>query len=265
MGAMQQRGKQTGIGALRLSREREARERRCVPPSKRQPTKAKKGAGAPRTRSKGKPLWEVILFSGTTGASTALVHSRPVPCDQAPMKGLQGKERRAFFAWWFAFRQETHTFPNPASLHFWKTVTPCLLLVCSPTPYVVFERGRGTSRGGIAPLLVEERTRWLQTDFPSVGRSVVSARGGGITHSSTAAPAAGSVAILRYGRVLRRGIRPGLGVSSRPTVTQWGIDQRLLLAYGKYPHLTAEPECKSWRFHPFVSARGWPPYSQGDL
>ena len=134
-----------------------------------------------------------------------------------------------------------------------------------PTPYVVFERGRGTSRGGIAPLLVEERTRWLQTDFPSVGRSVVSARGGGITHSSTAAPAAGSVAIPRYGRVLRRGIRPGLGVSSRPTVTQWGIDQRLLLAYGKYPHLTAEPECKSWRFHPFVSARGWPPYSQGGL
>ncbi len=123
------------------------------------------------------------------------------------------------FAWWFAFRQETHTFPNPASLHFWKTVTPCLLLVCSPTPYVVFERGRGTSRGGHNPSFVEERTRWLQTDFPSVGRSVVSARGGGITHSSTAAPAAGSVAILRYGRVLRRGIRPGLGVSSRPIVT----------------------------------------------
>lgn len=103
-----------------------------MPPSKRQPTKAKKGAGAPRAQVKGNPLWEVILFSGTTGASTALVHSRPVPCDQAPMKGLQGKERRAFFAWWFAFRQETHTFPNPASLHFWKTVTPCLFLGLLP-------------------------------------------------------------------------------------------------------------------------------------
>lgn len=112
--------------------------------------------------------------------------------------------------------------------------------------------GEEPPEGGITPLFVEERTRWLQTDFPSVGRSVVSARGGGITHSSTAAPAAGAMAILRYGRVLRRGIRPGLGVSSRPTVTQWGIDQRLLLAYGKYPHLTAEPECKSWRFHPSI-------------
>ena len=106
------------------------------------PQKAKKGAGAPRARSKGKPLWEVILFSGTTGASTALVHSRPVPCDQAPMKGLQGKERRAFFAWWFAFRQETHTFPNPAALHFWKTVTPCLFLGLFPQLLTSF-RGEG--------------------------------------------------------------------------------------------------------------------------
>ena len=237
MGAMQQRGKQTRIGALRLSREREARgEEVCASIEK---TNHKARGLRPSRPARGPAL------------------CAPKPLLRQNLAGVR-KIRRGerSFAWWFAFRQETHTFPNPASLHFWKTVTPCLLLVCSPTPYVVFERGRGTSGGGITPLFVEERTRWLQTDFPSVGRSVVSARGGGITHSSTAAPAAGSVAILRYGRALRRGIRPGLGVSSRPTVTQWGIDQRLLLAYGKYPHLTAEPECKSWRFHPLVPVRG---------
>lgn len=77
------------------------------------------------------------------------------------------------FAWWFAFRQETHTFPNPASLHFWKTVTPCLLLVCSPTPYVVFERGRGTSRGGHNPLFLwrKEHGGYKQTSRRSVARS----------------------------------------------------------------------------------------------
>lgn len=75
------------------------------------------------------------------------------------------------FAWWFAFRQETHTFPNPASLHFWKTVTPCLLLVCSPTPYVVFERGRGTSRGGHNPSFCGGKNTVATNRLP-VGRSL---------------------------------------------------------------------------------------------
>lgn len=152
MGVVQQRGKQTGIGALRLSREREARERRCVPPSKRQTTK--QGACAPRAQPGGPALC----------APKPLLRQNP-----AGVRKIRRGERS--FAWWFAFRQETHTFPNPASLHFWKTVTPCLLLVCSPTPYVVFERGRGTSRGGHNPSFCGGKNTVATNRLP-VGRSL---------------------------------------------------------------------------------------------
>lgn len=79
------------------------------------PQKRRKGL-VPLVPSQRELLGEVILFSGTTGGSTAPRTLSPSPLQPAPMKGLQGKARRAFFAWWFAFRQETHTFPNPATL-----------------------------------------------------------------------------------------------------------------------------------------------------